>query len=148
MKIKLYRRAFILGILFAFSSSTSCKQEGAASENPTVEKISAPVSTPQKTQKAKKSVAKVVFVGQQNACDCTRKRVDDSFAALKGALGGRQDIPIEQIQVDVDEAKVTQYQEMRAIMVLPAIYLLDESGELIDVLQGAVTVQQLDQLLK
>ena len=138
----------MVGVLLAFSSSTSCKQEVAASEKPTVNKNTAPVSAVQKAQQTKKAVAKIVFVGKQSACDCTRKRVDDSFAALKDALGRQQDIPVERIQVDVDEAKVAQYQKMRAIMVLPAIYFLDKSGELIDVLQGEVAVQQLAQVLK
>jgi len=84
-----------------------------------------------------------VFVGQQDACDCTRKRVDDSFAALQTALGDRQDITVERLQEDVDQASVKRYQKMRTIMVLPAIYLLDRSGAPVEMLQGEVTVEQL-----
>ena len=49
---------------------------------------------------------------------------------------------MERLQEDVDQAKVKRYQKIRAIMVLPAIYLLDRSGKPVEVLQGEVTVEQ------
>jgi len=122
--------------------ATSCKQDVAASE-PTAAAAAASASTAADTKSAQAAVAKVVFVGQQDACDCTRKRVDDSFAALQTALGDRQDITVERLQEDVDQASVKRYQKMRTIMVLPAIYLLDRSGAPVEMLQGEVTVEQL-----
>jgi hypothetical protein len=43
----------------------------------------------------------------------------------------------------VDDAKVETYQKLGAIMVAPAIYLLDSSGKLIEMLQGEITVEQI-----
>jgi len=147
MKKKLYRNAFIVGVLLYFSFSTSCKQEAAASENPTVKKSTAPVSTPQKTQKTKKAVAEIVFVGKQNACDCTRKRIEDSWTALQKALGTPAKLPVERLQIDTDEAQVEPYRQQKAMMALPAIYFVDDKATVLELLQGEVTAEQVDDLL-
>jgi len=137
MKRESYRRAFALCAVLILDAS--CNQDVPVPGGAT-DKGSA-------AQVVKTKVAKIVFVGKQDACDCTRGRVDDSFAALETALAGRGNIPVERIRVDIDEDKVAPYAQKRAIMVLPAIYLLDESGELVQVLQGEVTAAQLDALL-
>jgi len=127
MKRELYRRGMVLfTLLMLVIPGAGCRQD-ADGPGPAV---------------AGSRVAKIVFVGKERACDCTRKRVDDSFAVLQSALAERQDIPVERLRVDIDQAKVAEYQEMRAIMVLPAIYLFDEPGGLVDVLQGEVTDKQ------
>jgi hypothetical protein len=87
-------------------------------------------------------VHRIVLIGKQNACDCTRKRVEHSFAVLQSALEGRSDIAIEQPEVDVDQEAVARYQKLRPIMVLPAISLLDGAESVVDVLQGEVTMEQ------
>lgn len=125
--------------------AASCKQEVAAPEKAAVTPETANTSA---TQAATSRVAKVVFVGQKQACDCTRKRIDGSWAALQAAAGARKHIPIERIYMDTDEAKVEPYEEMRAIMVLPAIYLLDGSGKLLDMVQGEVTADNFDRILQ
>lgn len=116
--------------------ASGCKQDVTAQEQGAT-KVTAAETAPSK------KVSKIVFIGKQNACDCTRKRVDNSFAALQKAITGRKDIAVEQLQVDVDEAGVEQYEKLRPIMVLPAIYLLDGSGKLVDMQQGEVTAEQL-----
>ena len=73
----------------------------------------------------------------------SRKRVDDSLAALQTALEGRPDISTEELQADIDQANVAPYKKMRPIMVLPAIYVLDGSGALVQMLQGEVTTGQI-----
>ena len=148
MKKKLYCKVLIVGVLLFFSFSTSCKQEAAASENPTVKKNTAPVSTPQKTQETKKAVAKIVFVGKQNACDCTRKRVEDSWAALQKALGTPAKLPVERLQIDTDEAQVEPYRQQKAMMALPAIYFVDDKTTVLELLQGEVTDAQIAAVLK
>jgi len=139
MKARLLR--IIVSMCAAFAVAVlvvGCEQERAASGPPST--AAAPAQPEPKGVK----VARIVFVGKKNACECTRKRVDDSFAALQTVLEGRSEIAVQRLQVDVDEAGVKQYRELRPIMVLPAIYLLEASGALIDVLQGEVTVEQLE----
>jgi len=148
MKKKLYCRAFVVGVLLAFSFSTGCKQEAAASENPTVNKNTAPVSTSQKTQKTKKAVVKIVFVGKQNACDCTRKRIEDSWSALQKALGTPAKLPVERLQIDTDGAQVEPYRQQKAIMALPALYFVDDKATVLELLQGEVTEDQILAVIK
>ena len=121
--------------------AAACKQEVSASGQP------ATANAPSKQAAVSPKVAKIVFIGKKSACDCTRKRVDDSFAALQKALEGRSSIAIEQLQVDVDEEAVARYQKLRSFMVLPAIYLLEGSGSLVDLLQGEVTVEQVQKTI-
>jgi len=148
MKKKLYCKAFIVGVLLSFSFSTSCKQEAAASENPTVKKNTAPMSTAQKNQETKKAVAKIVFVGKQNACDCTRTRVEAGWAALQKALGTPAKLPVERMQIDTDEARVEPYRQQKAMMALPAIYFVDDKAMVLELLQGEVTDAEITAVLK
>ncbi len=116
-----------------------CKQEAAAPAKPAPAPATPPLAV---AAKPAAGVAKIVFVGKQDACDCTRKRIDDSLAALQAALGDRDVPPVERLQVDVDQAGTATYNEMRSIMVLPAVYLLDGAGELKEMLQGEVSEEQ------
>jgi cytochrome c biogenesis protein CcdA len=121
----------LIGLFFGLRGLET--EEAAVNETP----------SPVEAKEAKSEVVKVVFIGQKEACECTRKRVDDSLAALEQALKGREDITFEKLNLDVDESAVAPYQEMEAIMVAPAIYLLDDTGALVEVLQGEVTVEQM-----
>ena len=125
-----------LGIAVVASAASRTPEIAASGQTTTVD-------APIKQATASPKVAKIVFVGKKNACDCTRKRVDDSFAAMQKALQGRSDIAVERIQVDVDEEAAAQYQKLRPIMVLPAIYLLENTLALGDLLQGEVAPEQL-----
>ena len=121
--------------------TTGCEREADASQQATA------ALEPAEAAAAKSEIAKVVFVGKRDACDCTRKRVDESFAALQAALEGRRGIPVERLRVDADEEAVARYRELSPFMVLPAVYLLEESGALVELLQGEVTAEQVRQAL-
>jgi hypothetical protein len=129
-------------ILLATAVVAGCGQSSTPPGEATPAKAKAPVARAEPAPE-NRGVAKIVFVGQKDACECTRKRVDDSLAALEKALSGRTDIPVEKLELDVDKAEVAVYQELGAIMVAPAIYLLDGSGGLVEMLQGAVTPDQI-----
>jgi hypothetical protein len=130
----------VLGIA-ALVLAASCKQDVAASGQTAT--ANAQAKQPVKTSK----VAKLVFIGKKNACDCTRARVDGSLAEIQKALTRHSNIAVEQLHVDVDAEAVASYQKLRPIMVLPAIYLLAGSGNLVDVLQGEVTAEQVQKVL-
>lgn len=94
------------------------------------------------------SVARVVFVGKENACQCTRKAIDASWKALEAALGPHNDISVEQVKVDTESDQVAPYRAQRAFMALPAMYFFDAAGGLVEMLQGEVTEEQIRAVLK
>jgi hypothetical protein len=93
-------------------------------------------------------ICMVVFVGQKDACQCTRDRIDASWAVLETVLGPKPAVPVERIQEDVDAAKAEEYAKLKAIMVVPGIYFLDEKGKLVELLQGEVNAEQVSAVLQ
>ncbi|MBN1944661.1 MAG: hypothetical protein JW797_03250 [Bradymonadales bacterium] len=93
------------------------------------------------------AVTRIVFVDRQGGCACNRRRIDASWTALQTALDGRADIAVERLFSDTNREQVAPFQQMRAILTIPAIYFLDSSGGLVEVLQGQVTSQQVAALL-
>jgi hypothetical protein len=93
-------------------------------------------------------VARVVFVGQAESCDCTRKRIDDGTAALAAAIGER-DIPVERLEADNPEHReqVELLRELRPLMVAPGIYFFDADDELLEMTQGETTAEELALIL-
>jgi len=91
-------------------------------------------------------VSRIVFIGKENACACTRRAIDASWSALQAALGGAP-IPVEQLTVDGTSSQVAPYREMRAFFALPALYFLDAGGGLVGQLQGEVTAEQIRAIL-
>jgi len=93
-------------------------------------------------------VASIVFVGLKDACQCTRDRIDASWAALEAALSGRPAVPVERIQEDVDTARADEYAKLKPVIVVPGIYFLDEKGGLVELLQGEVKAEQITAVLR
>jgi hypothetical protein len=93
------------------------------------------------------AVTKIVFVGKEHACDCTRARVDAAWAVLQKALGATPKVPVERLQIDTEGDKVAPYRQQRALMALPAIYFLNAKGEVVELLQGEVTAEQVAKAL-
>ena len=94
------------------------------------------------------NVALIVFVGQDQACKCTRERIEKSWSVLQTALAGGPEVEVKRIQWDVDEEEAKKYESMKPVMALPAIYFLDDEGSLIELLQGEVEDHQVSALLK
>ena len=93
-------------------------------------------------------VDRIVFVGQKEACPCTRNRIDASWAALESVLGREPAVPVERIQLDIDAARAEEYAKLKAIMVVPGIYFLNEKGGLVELLQGEVSPEQVTAVLQ
>lgn len=129
--------------LVAGCNENNAKAQSAAVENSTATQVADQAEQPK--QKAK--VAKIVFVGKKEACDCTRTRVDEAWKVLQSVLGKPSKVPVERLRVDTDEEKVAPYRNMRPMAVLPAIYFLDKNGKLNEMLQGEVTAEQIKNLL-
>jgi hypothetical protein len=88
------------------------------------------------------AVARVVFIDKENACQCTQKRVDAAWTVLQGALAARKGVSVERIHIDTEMMRVEPYRRMRPMIALPAMYFLDGSGVLVEMLQGEVTPAQ------
>jgi hypothetical protein len=93
-------------------------------------------------------LSKIVFVGKEHACECTRKSVDTGWTTLQKTLGSQSTIPVERIQVDTESARVEPYRAQKPIMALPAVYFIDAKGSVLDMVQGEVTEAQIQPILK
>ena len=124
--------------LVVFAALTGCHRSQA-------QPVAAASSTPPVPAR---KLAKIVFVGKEHACDCTRKSVDAGWAALQKALGQSATIPIERMQVDTEAAKVEPYRTQKAIMALPAIYFVGAQDAVMEMLQGEVTEAQIQPILR
>ena len=102
---------------------------------------------PGKTMNTDKQVARIVFVGKKNACDCTRKRIQTSWTALRAVLGNPPSIPVERIQLDVDKKRAESLSRTKKFMVVPGMYFLAKTGALVELLQGELAEKQILKVL-
>ena len=105
-------------------------------------------TAPKATQAAAAStaaakVSKIVFVGKEHPCDCTRKAIDAGWAALEKTLDTGVKLPVERLQIDTQGEKVEPYRTQKPIMALPAIYFVDGKNAVLELLQGEVTPEQI-----
>ena len=101
-----------------------------------------------KPDNAGAQVSRIVFVGQKDACQCTRDRIDASWAALETVLSRHPTVLVERVQEDVDTARVEECAKLKPIMVVPGIYFLNEKGKLVELLQGEVNAEQVTAVLE
>lgn len=123
---------------------------GCRSEQASAAPVEAAPTTPDpaaSVETKSPAVARIVFVDKEDACACTRERADQSWAALQAALGEDNKLPVERVYIDTQHDKAAPYLEMAQVMVVPGVYLLDDAGKLIELLQGEVTEDQLLQKL-
>ena len=97
----------------------------------------------EKASDGESRVARVVFIGQENACECTKKRIADTWPVLEKVLAKREDISVKRLQIDVDEEEAERYDEMKSVMVAPGIYFMDKDDKLVEMLQGEVKEDQI-----
>jgi uncharacterized lipoprotein NlpE involved in copper resistance len=130
----------ILSVLALSFSLMGCERSQAATANPTGATAQAATAQPKAT--------KIVFVGKQNACDCTRKSIDAGWAALQKALGTPAKLPVQELKIDTESDKVAPYRKQKPMMALPAIYFVDGKEAVMELLQGEVTEAQIAEVLK
>ena len=99
-------------------------------------------------KKAGEKVGKIVFVGKKNACDCTAKRVKESWEVLQLAMKKHGAVKVERIAMDVDHDRVKSLRGKRRFMTLPALYFFNPKGELVAMLEGELQPDQIAQVLK
>ena len=88
-------------------------------------------------------VTRVVFVGKEKPCQCTKARLDAGWAALQAAIGTPPKVPIERLNADTQPAEIEPYGKQKPMVALPALYFVDASGSVVDLVQGEVTREQI-----
>jgi hypothetical protein len=144
-EMNLHPSRTIWGLFFlCLFSLMGCNRNIEAAENN-------PAATTEKTAdagNARASVARIVFLDQEQCCDCTRRRIENSWTELQTALPAKNNIQVDRVHVDTQESLAEPYRKLRPNQVIPAIYFLDEKGALIEMLQGEVTVAAIQEVLK
>lgn len=147
MNNNIVRPFSIFTLLVLCVSVTACENRKAEAVSASISaSVVAPVASTAATSAsndATAEVVRIVFVGKEQACDCTRKKVDTALAALQTVFGTPPRIPVEMLKFDTEEEKVEPYRKQRPIMAIPAIYFVDGKGSVVDLLQGEVTAEQI-----
>jgi hypothetical protein len=93
-------------------------------------------------------VAQIVFLDQEEACDCTKKRIDTTWNELQTALGSGNKMQVERVHLDTQKDLAKDYLKAKPVMVPPGIYFMSAKGDLLEMLQGEVTAAQISAALK
>jgi hypothetical protein len=96
---------------------------------------------------AKAEIVRIVFVDQEECCNCTKTRIDKSWDVLQQALGNPAALPVERLHKDTQAEQVEAYSVFKPIMVIPAIYFIDANNAVVDMIQGEVAPEQVRAIL-
>jgi hypothetical protein len=132
-------RLVALAALAALGGLAGCSRPQEAVASPGQATATKAVST---------GIARVVLVGRENACECTRKSIEATSKALAAAMGQPARLPVERLAIDVDRERVAALRAQKPMMALPALYFLDAKGRVVTLLQGEQTEAQIRRVLK
>lgn len=134
----------LLAMTASLAITMACKSQEASSATA----IGAAVAAPAAQAPAKAQPSRIIFVGKERVCDCTRKSIDAGWAALRQALGTPAKLPVERLQIDTQGDKVMPYRQQKPMMALPAIYFVDGKNTVLELLQGEVSEAEIAAVLK
>ncbi len=92
------------------------------------------------------AIERIVFIDMADACDCTKKKIAAAQKALDGAMGADK-VHVERIHMDTEDEKADVYRDKKPFMVVPALYFLDDAGNVLTLLQGDITETQVAEAL-
>ena len=96
--------------IFRNRIAPSCLALAILATSPACHRSQAQPSAPAASTAAPaKKLTRIVFVGKEHPCECTRKALDAGWTALQKALGTPNRIPVERLQVDTEAAKVARF---------------------------------------
>lgn len=142
-----YSGGFCSLLLVSLLALSGCSKGSADSE--------APAQKQAKTQSGKSGngepvvvgVAKIVMLDKEECCECTGARQKASLDAMKSVIEARgSKATLEVIHLDTQPDEAQPYLAMKPLMVPPGMYFLDASGNLLELLQGEVTAEQIEQV--
>jgi hypothetical protein len=126
----------------------ACERGNPPSGQPATNTIARTKANTEAPFQIESKIAKIVFLDTENACDCTRKRIEETWKALQAALDTSVTLTVERIHVDTQAALAEPYTLLKPLMIPPGIYLVDEHDAVIEMLQGAVKKEQIVAALK
>jgi hypothetical protein len=132
-------RFVCVAALLCVTAALGCETKAQGNPAPAASST-APLATAQ--------VARIVFLDKKEACDCTRKRVQQAWALLDRTMKAVRVVPVERIFVDTQAATAAGYQAKRPAQALPAVYFLDDKSGVIDMLQGDLEEEPVATLLR
>jgi hypothetical protein len=92
------------------------------------------------------AIERIVFVGMSDPCDCTRKKIETAQAALE-AVDGAKTIHVDRFNLETDDEKIDVYRDKKPFMVVPALYFVDDAGNVLALLQGDITAKQVEDVI-
>lgn len=120
--------------------SLGCGKSGRPDPAPAGEQATIPSSP----EAAGSAVRTIVFVDQEECCDCTRERQAATWRNLQEAIAGNGlKIAVETVHFDSQAEAAAMYLDLKPIMVFPGLYFLDDKEELVEQLQGELSVEQI-----
>jgi hypothetical protein len=139
----------LIGLALSMAlAGVACGRTRASAEPERSSKTAAPLGSASAAgERASAKITRVVFVGKEHACDCTRKRQEAGWAALEAALGTPPTVPVEQLKVDTQPERVEPYQKQKPTVTLPALYFVDGKDSVVELLQGEITREQIAAVL-
>ena len=124
-------------LLWGGCAATKATGESAAESRPPVDSSVRP------------AIATIVFVDQENCCDCTRERQEATWESLQTALGTIDAPPkVEVVHLDTQAEDAQLYLDLKPIMVAPGLYFFDGAEVLSEMLQGELSVEQIARVIK
>jgi hypothetical protein len=123
-----------------------CKESRASAETAASVTQAASVA-PATAKQPAVTTSQIVFIDKEHGCQCTAKRVDTAWMALQTAIAGKVTPSVERIHVDTQAELAAPYGKLRPMMAVPALYFLDAKLGLVELLQGEVTVDQIQAVL-
>lgn len=133
------RRLLLVTVIAASVWTWGCKDE----TTPNASRAATSAAPAKGKKAATAAVAKLVFVGKEKACDCTRTRIDLGWTTVKKALGDPPRVPVQRLRSDADPIQVGGLREKKAMVTLPALYFLDAKGSVLKLLQGELKKEQI-----
>ena len=93
-------------------------------------------------------VGRIVFLDKENCCDCTRNRQNASWNNLQEAMDAAPSKPpVDVIHVDSQADQAAVYLDLEPVMVTPGLYFFDHKENLLEMVQGEVSREQIEKIL-
>lgn len=122
----------LIVVVLALGAVVGCNQKAEAAGG--TEQAQPAQSTSAATRKS--AVARLVFLDKAEACECTQKTINKGWSTLQTALGSGNPLPVDRIHIDTQADQAAPLLAQRKIVAVPALYVLDASGNVLEMLQG------------
>ncbi len=131
----MHRSSYILVLtVFGVLTAAGCNQKASAASG-TGQSQAAQTASAAPKQPA---IVRLAFLDKEQACDCTKARIEKSWNALQAALGSSKALQVDRIHADTEASKAAPLMAQRKAIALPALYFLDTNGWVVELLQGEI----------